>query len=379
LPSSRNRGPTGAISTASGEASENERFRVDTAPVRSGDDLDWPVIAAHLRESLTGLDGDFSVLQFTNGAANLTYLLAFGETRLVLRRPPFGQLAPGAHDMKREYRVLSRLGTVYDKAPMAVLFCDSPEVAGADFFVMEYREGLTIRDSVPEVLAAHTELGMRIGNAFVDAVAELHTIDPASCQLSDLGRPEGFVDRQIAGWTKRWDLARGDGASPLMDELAIRFARSAPFPQWASVLHNDLHLGNCQFDPTDPDRIKSIFDWDMATLGDPLIDFGSLLAYWRDETDFPSAGSSRQDLGLHLPTRSDASALYAAKTELDLSHIDWYHAFARWRIAIIMQQLYNRWAEGNSSDQKVSGFQRNVPMLAESARCLLAGEQWDAS
>jgi aminoglycoside phosphotransferase (APT) family kinase protein len=377
LPSSR--GPVGSPSVAPGGLSGDDSSPVDTASVRHGDDLNWPVIAAQLQKSLTGLSGAFSVLQFTNGAANLTYLLTFGATRLVLRRPPFGRLAPGAHDMRREYRVLSRLGTVYDKAPMAMLFCDDPDIAGADFFVMEYRAGVTVRDSVPHPLSAHTNLGERIGNAFVDAVAELHTIDPASCQLSDIGRPEGFVDRQIAGWTKRWDLARQEGATPLMDELATRFARSAPSPQRVSVLHNDLHLGNCQFDPGDPDRVKSIFDWDMATLGDPLVDFGSLLAYWRDETDFPSAGSSREDLGLHLPSRSQVSARYAEMTRLDLTDIDWYHAFARWRIAIIMQQLYNRWAEGNSTDQKLSGFGRNVPVLAEAARCLLEGEQWNAS
>jgi aminoglycoside phosphotransferase (APT) family kinase protein len=379
LPYSRTRGSTEAISESPGRQPENDGSPVGTAAVRPGDDLNWPVVQAHLRQSLTGLEGDLVVLQFTSGAANLTYLLTFGDTRLVLRRPPFGQLAPGAHDMKREYRVLSRLGSVYDKAPLALLFCDDPEIAGADFFVMEYRKGVTIRDSVPEPLGAHANLGMRIGDAFVDAVAELHTVDPASCQLSDIGRPHGFVDRQIAGWSQRWDLARRDGATPLMDELATRLARSAPSPQRVSVLHNDMHLGNCQFDPGDPDRVKSIFDWDMATLGDPLIDFGSLLAYWRDETDFPSAGSSREDLGLRLPTRSEASARYAAMTHLDLSDIDWYHAFARWRIAIIMQQLYNRWAEGNSTDQKLSGFQRNVPMLAEAARCLLEGERWNAS
>jgi aminoglycoside phosphotransferase (APT) family kinase protein len=346
------------------------------AQVRAGSDLEWERIEPYVRHHVEGLSGHFSVNQFTNGTANLTYLITFGERQLVLRRPPFGTLAPGAHDMKREFKVLSHLGAVYDRAPQAYLFCGDHSVAGADFFVMEYRDGVIIRDVLPTELAGYPNVGQRVGAAFVDAVAELHLVDPNACGLADIGRPEGFVERQVRGWSKRWDMARPDGASPLMDELGERFAKDLPMSQRVSILHNDLHLGNCQFDPTDPDRVASIFDWDMATVGDPLIDFGSLLAYWRDETDFPSAGSTRETSGLDLQARAEATARYAERTDLDVSQVDWYHAFARWRIAIIMQQLYNRWAAGDSSDSRVATFGDNVPVLAEAAQCLLDGRDW---
>jgi aminoglycoside phosphotransferase (APT) family kinase protein len=180
----------------------------------------------------------------------------------------------------------------------------------------------------------------------------------------------------VSGWTKRWDLAKFEGADPLMSELGERFADPIPRPQTTSILHNDLHLGNCQFRPENPDRVASLFDWDMATLGDPLVDFGTLLAYWKDDRDFPSASSTKGIPDLRIPSRTDAASEYAELTGLDLSNIDWYHAFARWRIAIIMQQLYNRWAEGNTSDTRIAEFKDNVPILAEAAHCLLAGQAW---
>ncbi|MBV9660242.1 MAG: phosphotransferase family protein [Acidimicrobiales bacterium] len=346
----------------------------EAASVRPGNDLDWPTIESYLRSRIPGLEGDFKVLQFTNGAANLTYLLTFGDLELVLRRPPFGTIAPGAHDMRREYRVLSKLGEVFEPAPKALLFCDDHSIAGSDFFVMEYRSGVTVRDRVPPELLGYPDLGKCVGEAFVTAVAHLHALDPAACGLSDLGRPEGFIERQVAGWTKRWELARPEDGSPLMDELGERFAGSMPAPQRTSILHNDLHLGNCQFDPSDPSRVKSLFDWDMATLGDPLVDFGSLLAYWRDDQDLPIAGSSKANPDLQLPSRSDATNLYAELTGLDLSRADWYHAFGRWRIAIIMQQIHNRWAQGDSADPRGASFGANVPILAETAHSLLGRE-----
>jgi aminoglycoside phosphotransferase (APT) family kinase protein len=293
-----------------------------------------------------------------------------------MRRPPFGDLAPGAHDMKREYHVLSLLADVYRQAPKAFLFCGDHTVAGSDFFVMEYRSGVTIRDDIPSELAACPHLGLRIGRAFVDAVAELHSLSPDACGLGGIGRPLGFAERQVTGWTKRWELARPENAPTSMDQVAHRLAASIPKPQRVSLLHNDLHLGNCQFDPRDPDRVASIFDWDMATTGDPLIDFASLLAYWPEESDFPSASSSKASATLTLPTRSEVVGRYAEVTGLDLGEIDWYHAFARWRIAIIMQQLYNRWSQGNASDSRASAFGKNVPVLAEAAQCLLDGRHW---
>ena len=181
----------------------------ETAEVRAGQDLDWLAIEAFLRAELPAEiteGGEFTVAQFPHGSANLTYLIAFGDHELVLRRPPFGTLAPGAHDMKREFKVLSRLWEHFDKAPRAYAFSDDHAIAGADFFVMERRRGEVVRGVIPESMRHHADVGRRMGLALVDAIAEFHLLDPEACGLGDLGRPDGFMERQVGGWKKRWDL-----------------------------------------------------------------------------------------------------------------------------------------------------------------------------
>ncbi|MGK0260557.1 MAG: aminoglycoside phosphotransferase (APT) family kinase protein, partial [Candidatus Azotimanducaceae bacterium] len=256
--------------------------------VRPGEALDWPGIEGYLRKHLSAdvdLSGEFEVLQFPNGSANLTYMLRFGATEFVFRRPPFGTLAPGAHDMKREYRVLSRLWKSFDRAPRAYLFCGNAEVAGADFFVMERRQGEVIRGVIPESMRQHDDVGRRIGFALIDAMAEFHLVDTQSNGLHDLGKPAGFVDRQLSGWKKRWDLVADAQHDAQMQSLHQRLVAQQPISQRVSLVHNDLKLDNCMFDPADPDRVIAFFDWDMTTLGDPLIDLGTLLNYWPDPKD----------------------------------------------------------------------------------------------
>ena len=260
----------------------------EATPVRPGEDLDWPKVAAYLKVRLPGLDGGLEVLQFPNGSANLTYLLRFGGQPLVLRRPPFGRLAPGAHDMAREYRVLSRLWRAFPPAPRASLLCEDQDIIGATFFVMEFRPGVVIWDEIPEPMRHHADVARRVGFAVVQALADLHQVDYVSCGLADLGRPDGFVARQVRGWRGRWEMVApgaAEPARPLMLEVADMLELTLPRPQRTAILHNDLKLDNCQFDPADPDRVHSVFDWDMATLGDPLVDVGTLLNYWPDPAD----------------------------------------------------------------------------------------------
>lgn len=345
----------------------------EVAPVRAGEDLDWRAVERHLRENLPQLDGPLEVLQFPNGSANLTYLLRIGGTELVLRRPPFGLIAPGAHDMRREFRVLSRLWRSFDRAPRALLFCDDHSVIGADFFVMERRHGEVVRNVIPPSMAHHENVGRRIGFALVDAMTDLHALDPSACELDDLGRPDGFVRRQVDGWKTRWDLARPDGAPSLMDDIHAELAATLPAAQRVSIVHNDLKLDNCQFDPQDPDRVTSIFDWDMTTLGDPLIDVGTLLNYWPEPTDPPgSMRGSYEGWGrMGLPSRAEVSARYAERTGTDVSGVAWYEAFAQWKTAVVVQQLYNRWARGESTDPRMAGKADSIPALAASAAALL--------
>jgi aminoglycoside phosphotransferase (APT) family kinase protein len=345
----------------------------ETAPVRPGEELDWAALEAHLRANLPELDGDFAALQFPNGSANLTYLLRFGATELVLRRPPFGTVAPGAHDMKREYRVLSKLWQIFDRAPRAYLFCDDHSVIGSDFVVMERRVGEVVRNDVPPSMAGYDDIGRRLSFALVDAMADLHLLDPADADLTTLGRPDGFVERQVSGWHTRWDLVRPDHGPPEMDDVPGRLAASQPAPTRVSFVHNDLKLDNCQFDPQDPDRVQSIFDWDMTTLGEPMIDLGTLLNYWPDPSDPPDAGrvSHQGLLAMGLPTRAEIVARYTERTGIDTSAARWYEAFAQWKTGVVIQQLHRRWEKGESTDPRMATIADRLPLLATTASRLL--------
>ncbi len=349
----------------------------ETAQVRAGEDLNWAHIEEFLRQRLPrevlDVDGEFQVLQFPNGSANLTYLIRFGASELVLRRPPFGTLAPGAHDMKREYRVLSRLWRLFDAAPRAYLFCDDGAVCGTDFFVMERRRGEVIRGVIPASMRHHDNVGYRVGMALVERIAEFHGLDPEAVELGGLGRPDGFVARQLGGWKKRWELVADADHDAAMSSVHGRLQAAMPAPQRISLVHNDLKLDNCMFDPQNPDRVSAFFDWDMTTLGDPLIDLGTLLNYWpdpgdsEDEKRFSHTGMDR----MGLPSRAELIARYAACGGLDLSAIAWYEAFALWKTATVVQQLHHRWKMGDSSDPRMASVADRLPKLIDNAARLL--------
>ena len=347
---------------------------VEIAPVRPGEALDWPKIDTFVRAHVPGLTGALSVMQFPNGSANLTYLLRYANQELVLRRPPFGVIAPGAHDMRREYKVLSTLWQHTRLAPRAYAFCADHDVCGADFFIMERRVGVVVRSEIPVAMRHHANVGRRIGFAVVDGMAELHSLDPVACGLADLGKPAGFAARQVAGWRKRWELVRPADDSGLMDAIAERLAQRAPVAQRTSFVHNDLKPDNYQFDPADPDRAKSIFDWDMTTLGDPLIDLGTLIQYWPDpgDPDFRTITSQPGMLDLGLPSRSEIAARYAERTGTRIDDLPWWIGFAYWKTAVVVTQLYTRFARGESTDVRMQGIGERAPRLAAQADLTLA-------
>jgi aminoglycoside phosphotransferase (APT) family kinase protein len=347
---------------------------VELAPVRPGEDLPWERLADYLTAQLD-VEGDMIVLQFPNGSANLTYLLTFGGDQLVLRRPPFGVIAPGAHDMRREFRVLSRLWRAYDRAPRAYLFCDDHDVIGSDFVVSEYRPGEVIWAALTPSMAELPDAGRRLGFATVEALAELHLVDPLSCELNDLGKPDGFLERQVTGWRKRWDLVATPEHDELMSRLGAELERTRPESAPAVVLHNDFKLDNCQFVPGQPDRVNSVFDWDMATLGDPLVDLGTLLNYWPDPSDRDG------DRALHvaglehlgLPTRTEVVERYQSIRPIDVESVGWYEAFACWKTSVVLQQLYQRFVRGESTDERMATRGEHIGMLARRAERILGG------
>lgn len=343
----------------------------DTAPVRPEERFDEAKLAAYLRTALPELVGDGSIEfeQFPGGAANLTYLARAGHTELVVRRPPLGPVAAGAHDMVREHRVLSRLWERFPEAPRAYHLCEDPDVMGKPFFVMERRVGHVIRREWPASFEDATR--RHLAANLVDVLARLHAVDPADVDLADLGRPAGFVDRQIAGWTKRWHAAKTRDLDA-MDECAALLAGRIPDPQAAVILHNDYKLDNVMVD--EAGKVVAVFDWDMATLGDPLVDVGTLLAYWADPDDptFPIFGARAVTLAPYL-SKSDLVARYAAHTGRDVSSIGFYEALALFRIAVIIEQIYARYAAGQTSDERFAGFGSLVPVLATAARNAAVG------
>ena len=296
--------------------------------------------------------GQPEVQQFAGGKANLTYLLTYPDsTELVLRRPPLGPVAASSHDMVREYGVLSRLWRSFDKAPRAIASCDDIDVIGAPFFLMERREGVVVRGQVPEQFGhgQDTEANRRLSEVVVDTLAEFHDVDPDECDLGDLGHPDGFSRRQVAGWTGRWEKAKHE-ENPLADEVAAWLSAELPQSPEPTLLHNDWRLDNMALAADDPGRCTAVYDWDMATRGDPLADLGTLMGSWFDPGEAP------EQLGM-MPTTSPgwlnrraAVARYGETTGRDMSKVDWYLVFGAWKLGVVLQQIYVRWLRGQTQD-----------------------------
>ena len=339
----------------------------DTNDIREGEALDWEKLEGYLKNHMEGIEGKMSVEQFHGGHANLTYLLQFGDQEFVLRRPPFGKIAPGAHDMKREYRVLSKLYKYFPEAPRAYHLCEDESIVGARFVVMQRCKGVVVRRTIPAVFVEEKDILNRLTNALLNSVADLHSVDVAAADLEALGKPEGFAERQVSGWNKRWNLSK-TWEVPAMDDVYEGLKASFPEPQAVSIIHNDLKFDNCQFQPDNPDKVTAVFDWDMCTTGDPLIDFGGLLAYF-PEKNFPDM-FNLLPAGDYMP-KSEMIARYADKTGFNTDQTWWYEAFAYWKTAIIVQQLYKRYADGATKDKRMAKFGKVAEILGTFAKSKL--------
>ena len=340
----------------------------DTAPIRPEEQFDEAAVAAHLSSALPELFGDGPITfdQFPGGAANLTYrAVAVDGSEFVLRRAPLGDVARAGHDMEREYRVLSRLWRAFPLAPRAFHFCADPAVMGKPFFVMERRHGVVVRNEWPSSFDEGPERKRTVATSLVDALADLHAIEPSSVGLDELGRPVGFVERQITGWSRRWDRAKTREVAA-MDAVGKRLAQQIPTPQRATILHNDYKLDNTMVGVDG--SLVAVFDWDMATLGDPLVDAGTMLAYWAqpDDPTYLVFGANAVAIGSVMP-KDEVRERYAARSGLDLGQIAFYEGLALFRIAVIIEQIYARYVAGQTSDERFAAFEPLAPMLAEAA------------
>jgi aminoglycoside phosphotransferase (APT) family kinase protein len=335
-------------------------------PVRKGEELDAARLGAFLADRL-GVERELRIEQFPAGHSNLTYLVTAGGRELVLRRPPFGSKVKSAHDMGREYKILSRLWQVYPPAPRALLACDDLDVIGAPFYVMERVRGVILRKEPPRDLTIDAR---HLSEAMVDNLAAIHAVDVAAAGLADLGKPEGYVERQVSGWTKRYVDSRTDDI-PDVERAARWLAERIPKETGSggALIHNDYKYDNVVLDERDPTKIVGVLDWEMSTIGDPLMDLGTFLNYWVDPGDDEDLRALRfgpTDAPGSL-ARPALAARYAERTGRDVSNVVFYYTFACFKTAVVLQQIYLRWVKGLTRDERFGALIDGVRTFARTA------------
>jgi aminoglycoside phosphotransferase (APT) family kinase protein len=344
-----------------------------TIEVRPDERLDAAAVERYVRARLPAIpEGAFQVRQFAAGHSNLTYLLRRGEWEAVLRRPPLGPVAPRAHDVAREGRLLERLSPVFPLAPTPILLCEDTAVIGAPFYLMERRHGLVVDRCLPADWPEDPVRNWRIGSALVSTLARLHDVDWQAAGLGALGRPEGYLGRQVEGWLGRWERARTHPDTPATERLAAHLRDALPPSPAPTVVHNDFKLNNTLLDPADPTRLVAVLDWEMATVGDPLSDLATTLVYWTQPDDPEHLrGMLSATATPGFPSRREAAELYARLSGRDLAHLDFYLAFAYFKVGVILQQIHYRWHVGQTRDPRFARLGQTADALvAEAARLL---------
>lgn len=340
----------------------------DVAPIRAGEEIDPRALGEFLRGKVEGADGGVSIEQFPGGHSNLTYLVRAGGREYVLRRPPLGPVPPKAHDMAREFRVLEAVHPWFPPAPKVFLLCEDASVMGSTFFLMERRQGVVLRRDLPAEFARDPEFPRKTSEGFIDCLAQLHSVDIERRGLAALGRPEGFLDRQVRGWTERWGRAKTEeiaGIEGLLAWLAVNIPQS-PRP---TLVHNDFKLDNIMLDAHDPGRVEAVLDWEMATVGDPLVDLGCTLCYWTEIGDPAMRGGAMSGITAQPGwlKRSDLVRRYAGKTGCNVSRLGYYEVFGLFKLGVILQQIYYRYHRGQTRDERFRDFHLRVRGLMRAA------------
>ena len=336
--------------------------------VRAGEELDLSRLEPFLRSHFPDVTGSLSVAQFPSGHSNLTYLMCLGDRQMVLRRPPFGSKVKTAHDMSREYRVLSKLHLIYPQAPKALLYCEDESVLGCPFYMMERVRGIILRRDPPEGLRTNPETARELSEAFVDNVARLHSLDYSSIGLADLGKPQGYLDRQVEGWIARYHGSRTHDL-PEVGRISVWLNEYRPREVPYALIHNDYKYDNVVLDPTDITRIVGVLDWEMCTIGDPLTDLGTALAYWVDPEDPEELQNIRWG-PTTVPgtlTRTELVRRYAQNTGRDVSSIVFYRVLALFKVTVIIQQIYYRYHQGLTRDARFAALPEAIKVLLRAA------------
>ncbi len=342
--------------------------------VRQEDAFDVPAVASWLRSQVLDpglaatVKGEPEVRQFSGGASNLTYLLRYPTGDLILRRPPAGQKARGAHDMRREFTIQSRLKPVYPYVPQMVALCEDESVIGSEFYVMERIEGTILGRDLPPGMELSEQQVRALCTGVLDRLVELHSVDAEKAGLGDLGKGQGYVGRQVAGWTERFRRARTDDVGDFEDVMSW-LAAHQPDDVGSCVIHNDYRFDNVVLDENL--QVRGVLDWEMATLGDPLMDLGGALAYWVQADDDEVFAQLRRQ-PTHLPgmlTRAEVVEYYTERTNLLVTPEQWafYEVFGLFRLAVIAQQIYYRYHHGQTTNESFAVFLPAVQYLEQ--RC----------
>ncbi len=343
--------------------------------VRKGEEIDVQAIGNYLRTLISDLSEDMEISQFPSGFSNLTYQIRAGKRQMVLRRPPIGAKVDKGHDMEREFNVLSALHPVFPRCPRPLAYCDDTGVIGAPFFVMEKLSGIILRKDLPDGLEFSKNQAKKICENLTDTLVEIHSIDMEATGLGSMGKPQGYVQRQVAGWSGRYRKARTEDA-PDCEALMAWLADNMPADTDSPVMvHNDYKMDNLVLDPEQPEKITGILDWEMATYGDPLMDLGNSLAYWVQENDSEEMQMMRT-MPTNLPgalTRQEIIDRYGEKTGRDVSNFDYYYCFGLFRLAVIAQQIYNRYFHGLTQNKRFAMLIFGVHALEKTAMGIVNG------
>ena len=333
--------------------------------IRPGEELDQAALAAYLKANQPGLTSDPVVRQFRHGHSNLTYLVSVDGFDYVLRRPPFGNQVKSAHDMGREFTILRALAPGFPPAPRPLFYCEDPGVIGVPFYLMERRHGVVLRQAFPRHFDPAT--AGRLCQAMADTLAALHRVDYRAIGLETFGKPEGYVARQVTGWTERFAKAETE-VLPDMTGLAAWLAATMPPERGAAVIHNDFKFDNVMLATNDLGRVEAVLDWEMATIGDPLMDLGTALAYWIEATDpAPLRAAAMSSTTPGMWTRRQLVDRYAEKTGFAIGDLRFYYVFGLFKLAVILQQIYARYVRGFTTDERFSTLNERVAVLARQA------------
>ncbi len=328
---------------------------IDSATtIREGEELDKATVGEFLKDSIPGLSGDLTISQFPSGYSNLTYLIEMGDKKLVLRRPPFGTKAKSAHDMGREYRILSTLQGTFPYAPKPLVYTEDESLIGSPFYVMERIEGIILRKDLPPALKYTPEEAGILGKNLVDVLLELHAVDYKKIGLANEGKPKGYIKRQVEGWSKRYRAARTPDA-PDFEKIMEWLEKNQPEDSdRSSLIHNDFKFDNIVLDPTNPLQIIGVLDWEMATIGDPLMDLGAVMAYWIDKDDSEEMQLIRlQPTHIEgMMTRKEVLNYYLEKSGRNLENFAFYQCCNLFRLSTIAQQIYYRYYHGQTRDKR---------------------------